>query len=151
MKFPIVLIKTYRRFFFLTVLICLALSTNSQISAQEQESSEANTNTEAQEIELSLSQEIIPKDYLILPRVGNYRRGALHQDPVEAQLAHSDWKLPKKGDKVLSSVGIETQWREEGSQTGDRILCRRLRSDIIPFRVGKDHAHGECRLCRCLA
>ena len=115
--------KTNLRALLLAVLAGVAVIYPSEGTAQEQAATEAKTGSELQEKNASLPKEIIPQDYLILPRVGNYRRGALHQDPIESQLARSDWEMPKSGDKVLSSVGVETGWREESSQTGERIYA----------------------------
>ena len=53
---------------------------------------------------------IEPADYLLLPRVGNYRRAALHTDPVEAAVASREWSAPNPGDEVLSTSGQARAW-----------------------------------------
>lgn len=48
---------------------------------------------------------------LLLPRVGDYTRGALHRDPIEAALAEGIWRTPKAGDAVEDAYGKEQTWR----------------------------------------
>lgn len=59
-----------------------------------------------------LAGEIVPTPRVVLPRVGDYRRAALHIDPIEAAVARGDWPTPEAGDLVLAANGAEVAWRE---------------------------------------
>ncbi|WP_145291644.1 alpha/beta hydrolase family protein [Pirellulimonas nuda] len=54
---------------------------------------------------------VVIEDVLLLPKVGDYARAALHRDPVEAAIATGAWQTPKAGDKVTDTFGAERQWR----------------------------------------
>ena len=75
----------------------------------------ASTDTLAQE-ELAVeetSRAIEPTEYLILPRVGDYSRRALHIDPIEGAIARGDWSAPVSGEPVTSVEGRSLLWRSE--------------------------------------
>lgn len=57
------------------------------------------------------AREIEFKEALLLPRVGDYTRGALHRDPVEAALAEGGWRTPQAGDAVEDAYGNQQTWR----------------------------------------
>lgn len=61
-----------------------------------------------------MPEKISPQPSVLLPRVGDYRRAALHVDPIEAAVARGDWPAPQAGDKVLSANGTEVVWRNVG-------------------------------------
>ncbi len=54
---------------------------------------------------------LVIEDVLLLPKVGDYTRAALHRDPIEAAIATGKWRTPKVGDKVTDAFGTERQWR----------------------------------------
>ena len=63
--------------------------------------------------------EIIPRDYLTLPAVGNYGKAAIHTDPIDAQISSGNWKSPVKGDEVKVPGGVERHWKDrQASETG---------------------------------
>ncbi|QDT67317.1 hypothetical protein MalM25_02140 [Planctomycetes bacterium MalM25] len=60
-----------------------------------------------------LPETITPQDWLVLPRVGEYRRAPLHVDPVEAAIARGGWEPPRAGETVTSVKGEEVAWRDD--------------------------------------
>ncbi|WP_197525593.1 prolyl oligopeptidase family serine peptidase [Pseudobythopirellula maris] len=50
---------------------------------------------------------LVLRDYWVTPSVGDYRRGPLHRDPIEAQLARGDW--PEPG--ASGAEGRPGEWR----------------------------------------
>lgn len=56
---------------------------------------------------------IRPADWLVLPRVGEYRRAPLHIDPIEAAIARGEWAPPQAGDEVLAAAGETVAWRAD--------------------------------------
>lgn len=72
------------------------------------------------EAEPGLPERIEPTDWRLLPRVGDYRRAALHVDPVEAAIARGDWESPSVGDQVTTADGSVAAWRaDEGPRGGE--------------------------------
>lgn len=65
-----------------------------------------------------LPEAIDPADWLVLPRVGEYRRAPLHVDPVEAAIARGAWNAPQAGDEVTAASGATVVWREDAKQRG---------------------------------
>ena len=51
-----------------------------------------------------------PDQYLVLPRVGDYARFALHADPIEGMLARGEWSEPEAGEVVTNAVGVQAEW-----------------------------------------
>jgi hypothetical protein len=51
---------------------------------------------------------IEPRDWLLLPRVGDYSRRVLHVDPVEAALARGQWRPPTAGETLAAKA-----WRRD--------------------------------------
>lgn len=67
-----------------------------------------------------LPAKIEPGPWTLLPRVGDYRRAALHVDPVEAAIARGEWQTPVIGGTVRAANGSEVAWRgDEGERSGD--------------------------------
>lgn len=63
---------------------------------------------------------IAPQDWMVLPRVGDYHRAALHIDPIEAQVARGEWAAPKPGEQVRAAAGGDIAWRaDEEPRPGD--------------------------------
>ncbi len=56
---------------------------------------------------------IAPEGWKLLPRAGDYRRAALHNDPVEAAIARGEWQAPAVGDTVQTASGAQVAWRED--------------------------------------
>lgn len=60
----------------------------------------------------TLPQEIVLRDYLLLPRVGKYGRAIVARDPIDAALASGSWKPPSEGDKVTAADGKVVRWKK---------------------------------------
>lgn len=66
---------------------------------------------------VELPAEIVPTAQTVLPRVGDYRRAALHVDPIEAPIARGEWEAPDAGDEVTDATGAQVAWRvDEGAR-----------------------------------
>lgn len=63
---------------------------------------------------------IAPEDWLVLPRVGDYRRAPLHIDPIEAQIARGEWAAPTLEGVVPKARGGNALWRaDEAPRSAD--------------------------------
>ncbi|MEN0111867.1 MAG: hypothetical protein AAF805_14200, partial [Planctomycetota bacterium] len=58
-----------------------------------------------------LPDSIAPTDWVVLPRVGDYRRAALHSDPVEVRFAREPNHRPQPGDAITAVDGRVALWR----------------------------------------
>lgn len=56
-------------------------------------------------------EQLAPSDWLVLPRVGDYRRTAFHQDPIEAAWVLGAFEPPQAGDEVRGAGGRTAEWR----------------------------------------
>lgn len=58
-----------------------------------------------------LPADILLRDFLVLPRVGNYGRQPLQRDPIDYAMASGSWKPPSAGDTVTAADGQEHSWQ----------------------------------------
>jgi len=65
--------------------------------------------------------EIMLREFLVLPPVGVYGRQLLHQNPIDAALASGEWKMPKPGDEVTAAGGKTVAWREGLADSQGRL------------------------------
>ncbi len=54
--------------------------------------------------------EIVPKECLVISQVSQSGRSALHRDAVEAQIVAGTWKTPKVGDMLSLPNGTPQSW-----------------------------------------
>ena len=54
---------------------------------------------------------IVPKDYLLLPKIGVYGRAATHIDAVDAAFVQGNWKMPKGGDTLQLRGDRTVRWK----------------------------------------
>lgn len=55
-------------------------------------------------------EELVIREYLVLPRVGRYGRVPIHVDPLQAQLARGTWKPPQVSEEVTTHDGKTVKW-----------------------------------------
>lgn len=55
---------------------------------------------------------LVVTDYLVVPKVGEYGRQSLHQDPIEYLLVTDTWKPPTPGQAVLKAGGGVANWQK---------------------------------------
>lgn len=70
---------------------------------------------------LELPAEITPTTQTVLARVGDYRRAALHVDPIEAAIARGEWKAPDAGDEVTDANGVVVTWETDEGPRGREL------------------------------
>jgi pimeloyl-ACP methyl ester carboxylesterase len=68
-----------------------------------------------------LPTEITPTTKTVLPRVGDYRRAALHVDPIEAAIARGEWKAPDAGDEITDATGAQVAWEADEGPRGREL------------------------------
>ncbi len=54
---------------------------------------------------------IVLRDWLVLPRVGQYDRSITTLDPIDAELVSGEWKAPQAGDEVTAANGRSVKWQ----------------------------------------
>jgi hypothetical protein len=70
---------------------------------------------------VELPAEIVPTPQSVLARVGDYRRAALHVDPIEAAIARGEWKAPDAGDEVTDATGAQVAWETDEGPRGREL------------------------------
>src|SRR6185436_8031655 len=53
---------------------------------------------------------ITPRECLVIRRLDQSRRAAIHTDEIEAQIVAGTWTPPKEGDEVRASNGKTAKW-----------------------------------------
>ncbi|MEO1496366.1 MAG: alpha/beta hydrolase [Planctomycetota bacterium] len=74
----------------------------------------------SEKTEPTSSSPIEPGDWLVLPRVGDYRREVFHQDPIESSWVLGQWAAPVDGATVTGVGGDRVVWRSEATASLDR-------------------------------
>ncbi|MDZ4659080.1 MAG: hypothetical protein SH868_16015 [Bythopirellula sp.] len=57
-------------------------------------------------------EELVLREFLVLPRVGRYGRVPIHVDQVQSRLAQGDWQAPQVGDAVTTHDGQSVSWSQ---------------------------------------
>ena len=70
----------------------------------------------------ALPQELILRDYLVLPPFERMGRAVLHKDPVEAQLATGEFQTPRENIQIAFASDAVGSW--EAAQAADDGLLR---------------------------
>ncbi|WP_146588930.1 alpha/beta hydrolase-fold protein [Posidoniimonas polymericola] len=71
--------------------------------------------------------EIVLRDYLVLPLVGEYQRTIVTRDPIDAAIVSGKWQAPVAGDKVTGDDGKPYQWKRQQA-AADGVLA----TNVVP-------------------
>jgi predicted esterase len=74
----------------------------------------------------ALPKDIVLRDYLVLPAVGQYGRLPLHRDALEAQLVSGTFGIPTEGDAIESHDGRPEAWRSAKADAAGRLDTQNL-------------------------
>ena len=118
----------------LSIVICLGLASFSPgqqppTDGQDPPATQQVTTAEAPAPDAgtpAIADEIVLRDFLVLPPVGVYGRQLLHQNPIDAVLAAGNWQTPQPGDEVTTAAGETVAWQkglanEEGQLSGPAV------------------------------
>lgn len=100
-------------------------SDEAEAAGSAADASDERAPSDAEE-EAAPPREIVLRDYLVLPKVGEYERKPLAIDPIDALLASGEWAAPAAGDRVTAAEGDVVTWKEV---TADRSGAL---SDVAP-------------------
>ena len=89
----------------------------------------------AQQVILSEVQPEKFREFLILPRVGQYGRTPMHVDPIQAALARGAWRTPTAGSTVAGAEGYAVEWREASADADGRLRHSALRGGYAYTQV----------------
>lgn len=67
------------------------------------------------------------REFLILPRVGQYGRTLIHVDPIQAALARGEWRIPEAGSTVAGAEAYAAEWREASADADGWLRSSALR------------------------
>ena len=80
----------------------------------------------------------LPEECLLIGRVGQYGRAALHTDEIQAQMVAGTWRRPQEGDEVLVSADKVQTWKKQPIQNGGVNRHRSLRGGYAYVAVESD-------------